>query len=90
LEGHNLTDANTTLKKKVRIGMELNLGGFGSNSTFGIRAGYNAAGPSFGTNINIGLIQLEVASQSIDIGIDNRILVEKRKVAVFSVNMANE
>ncbi|MEZ4742376.1 MAG: hypothetical protein R3B45_08010 [Bdellovibrionota bacterium] len=90
VEGHHLTDATTALKKKMRSGLELTYGGFGSNSTLGLRGGYNSAGASYGASINIGLLQLEYASETVDIGLENKEVTERRSLAIFSVNMAND
>jgi hypothetical protein len=90
IEGHHLTAKEMSLHKKFRTGLEINFGGFGSNSTVGVRGGYNSAGASYGVNFNLGLIQLEAASEAIDIGINNLSVAERRNVAVFSVNLAND
>jgi hypothetical protein len=90
VEGHHLTAKEMSLGNKFRAGVEVNLGGFGSNSTFGVRSGYGSAGASYGVNVNVGLIQLEVASEAIDIGVNNLTVSDRRSVAVFSVNLAND
>ena len=90
VEGHHLTDKEVSLNKKFRTAMEFNFGGFGSEATLGIRTGYNLAGISGGLNLNLDLIQFEIASQAEDIGIGNRHVVERRNVGVFSVNVLYE
>ena len=90
IEGHHLSAKEMSLNKKFRAALEANFGGFGSNSTFGLRTGYNSAGASYGTNINLGLMQFELASEAIDVGINNMSITERRNVAIFSVNLANE
>jgi len=90
IEGQHLTDKEVALNKKFRTAMEMTLGGFGSEGIFGVRAGYNLAGASFGLNLNLGLVQFEAASHAEDIGTGNRHFVERRNVAVFSVNVLYE
>lgn len=89
-EAHHLTIENMSLSKKFRAGVELLLDGTGSNSTFGLRTGYSSAGISYGANLNLGLIQIEAASEAIDIGLSNSAITERRYVAIFSTNMAND
>ena len=90
IEGQNLTQKEVALNKKFRTAVELNLGGFGSEAVFGVRAGYNLAGASFGLNLNLGLVQFEAASHAEDIGTGNLHVAERRNVAVFSVNVLYE
>ena len=90
VEGQYLTEKDVALNKKFRTAMEVTLGGFGSEGVVGARAGYNLAGASFGLNLNLGLVQFEAASLAEDIGTDNFHFVERRNVAVFSVNVLYE
>lgn len=89
LEAEKLTDPETTIGKKIKSGMEFTLGSlFGSESAFGIRLGGNSAGASGGIHANVGLIGLQVASYAEDIGTDNKAIIDRRHVAIFSVNVA--
>ena len=90
MEGTNLTNKDIAVNKKFRTGVELNFWGFGSEALVGLRAGYNLAGGSIGASVNLNLIQFEIASQAEDIGIDNRHVVERRNVAIFSVNVRDD
>ncbi|MCB9228338.1 MAG: hypothetical protein H6618_01865 [Deltaproteobacteria bacterium] len=90
IEGHHLTDKQVALNKKFRTAAELNFGGFGSEAVLGLRTGYNLAGASYGLNLNLGLIQFEVASHAEDIGTGNYHVVERRNVGVISVNVLYE
>ena len=83
-------NAEISVSKKWRIGMELTLGGFGSEGWLGLRAGYNPTGVSGGININLGLLQFEFASTVQDIGLGNYIVPERRNLAVISVNAREE
>ena len=90
IEGQHLMEKEIALNKKFRTAVELNLGGFGSEALFGVRAGYNLAGASLGFSLNLDLVQFEFASLAEDIGIDNRHVVERRNMGVFSVNVLYE
>lgn len=90
VEGTHLNEHEVAVNKKFRTGLELNLGGFGSEALVGARVGYNLAGLSYGLSFNFKLIQFEYASSAEDIGIDNRHVVETRQVAVFSVNVTDD
>ncbi|MFK7873309.1 MAG: hypothetical protein AB8C84_09095 [Oligoflexales bacterium] len=87
IEAQNLSNREISLEKKYRVAMELNLGGFGSEALFGLRLGASAVGPSAGVGLNFGLVQLEVATQAVDLGVDNRVVPERRYLAVLSVNV---
>lgn len=89
-EGHHLTEKEMSLNKKFRFAAELTLGGFGSEGIFGLRAGHNFSGPSAGLSLNLGLVQLEAATHTEDIGIGNHRAVEKRNFFVFSTNVLME
>lgn len=90
VEGQHLMEKEIALNKKFRTAMELNLGGFGSEAIFGVRAGYNLAGASVGISLNLDLVQFEFASHAEDIGIGNRHVVERRNMGMFSVNVLYE
>lgn len=90
VEGQHLMEKEIALNKKFRTALELNLGGFGSEAIFSARAGYNLAGVSLGLSLNLDLVQFEFASHAEDIGIDNRHVVERRNMGVFSVNVLYE
>lgn len=90
LEGGKLTNYDISLAKKLRAGLELNLGGFGSEAIFGLRTGFSQAGVSGGLSLNIGLIQIEAASLALDIGSDNNRVIERRNTAIVSINVTNE
>ena len=65
-------------------------GGFGSDAIFSIRTGVNDVGVSGGVALNLGLIQLELASLAQDIGLDNNRVLERRNVAVVSINVLED
>ena len=88
LEVDQLTEYDVSIYKKLRAAMELNLGGFGSDSLLGLRAGLNSVGLSYGVNLNLGLIQIEFASQAQDVGVGNARVLERRDVAIVSFNVA--
>ncbi len=90
IESHDLTNNDVAISKKVRTALELMLGDFGSRSWFALRAGYNSGGLSYGTMLNLGLIQFEFASQGQDIGVGNNRINDRRNVAVFLVNVTEE
>lgn len=89
MEGSKLSHKDVSVNKKFKSAIEWNYAGFGSEAILGVRAGYNLAGVSFGASINLNLIQLEIASQAEDIGIENRHVAERRNVAIFSVNVTD-
>lgn len=90
LEGVELTNQDVALQKKIRAGVELNFGGFGSEAAFSVRGGFTKAGLSGGLSLDTGLLQLELATQAVDIGQGNQSVLERRYLAVFSVNAADE
>ena len=87
VEAQNIQNQQIAINKKYRAAWELNLGGFGSEALFGLRAGVSVAGGSAGMSFNFGLLQFEAAVQSIDLGIGNEIVPEQRFLGVFSVNV---
>ncbi|MBI2602797.1 MAG: hypothetical protein HYW48_07065 [Deltaproteobacteria bacterium] len=89
LEGGKLTNYDIALAKKLKAGLELNLGGFGSEANFGLRTGFSQAGVSGGLSLNVGLVQIEAASLAVDIGSENNSVVERRNVAILSINVTN-
>ena len=90
LEGDHLTDHKMAVKKKLKAGMEMTIGGlFGNSSGFGLRAGYNVAGASYGFHANLGLVGIALSSYAEDIGLENKQMVERRYVGVASVNVAH-
>lgn len=90
LEAARIEDPDVELAKKFRVGLELTAfgAGAGSYALVGLRAGYDAAGVSAGTSLNLGLIVLEAALQSVDIGIGNEKVVERRLLGTIYVNVA--
>ncbi len=88
LDADRLLDDEVTLAKKFRAGVELLLGGPGSYAIFGVRAGYSMAGPSAGLSLNVGLISLDAAMSSVDIGVGNEKVVERRFIGSIYVNVA--
>lgn len=87
-EAGRLTDGNIEIKKKVRIGMEISLWGFGNFATTALRAGFNAGGASGGLCLNLGLLRMEASTEALDVGQDNRRLIERRYNAIVSINAA--
>jgi hypothetical protein len=88
LEGQHLGDDDVTIAKKYRVGTELLYDGLGSYALFGLRGGYNDAGASCGLSLNLGLIALEAAQESVDVGIGNEKVIEKRVSGTLYVNVA--
>jgi hypothetical protein len=88
LEGGRLSDENTAVNKKIRIGTELLVGVSKGPPLLGIRAGYNLAGVSYGAHLDIGLVGFQFASSAEDVGIDNDHVVERRNIAIMSINVA--
>ena len=74
-------------RQKFRVAVEYTYGGFGSEASAGLRFGYNNAGISYGFNINLGLIQLEVSSAAINLGDAGEDLKERQDTMVLSVNI---
>ena len=89
VEAGRLTESDTNLSKKLRLGLELTLGNrFGSEAGFSLRSGYNSAGFSYGAGFNLGVIGLNASSFAEDVGIDNQQVIERRFVADFAINVA--
>jgi len=89
VEAGQLSEADTSLAKKMRIGLELSFGNrFGSEAAFSLQTGYTAAGLSFGCGMNAGILGLHLASYAEDVGIANHRVIERRHVANFAVNVA--
>ena len=89
LESGYLTQKHMAAKKKARGGVEFLFGGDDSKALFGLRAGGNDAGGSFGASLNLGLIGLEAETHAIDIGINNERLIERRSSGVLYINVAS-
>lgn len=91
LEGHKLSDNNTSTKKKLRTGLEFQVGKQkGNKADFSIRTGYSDAGLSYGAGFNLGMIALNAASFVEDIGVNNKRVIERRYVVNFAVNVADQ
>lgn len=88
VEVDQLEDNELSVGEKVSTGVELNLGGFASRAAFGVRAGYSKAGPSAGLTLNLGLLHIEVASQSDSVGVGNNRVTEQRLSGVIYVDVA--
>lgn len=88
-EAGRLTQSESNLSKKLRLGLEWTLGNrFGWEAGLSLRAGYNVAGASYGLGFNAGIISLNLASFAEDVGIANEQVIERRNVADFSINVA--
>lgn len=88
LQANRLTDDTVSFVKKYHVGLELNLGGFGSHATLGLRAGASYAGAAGGLLLNLGLIGVEAAVESVDIGVGNEKVIERRATATVFVNLS--
>lgn len=89
MEGSHLTENDTSLAKKMRMGLELTLGNqFGSEAGLSLQTGLSAAGLSFGCGIQAGILSFHLASYAEDVGIANRRVIERRHMANFAVNVA--
>jgi hypothetical protein len=88
IEGGHLSDESVEVNKKWRTGIELNFGDNGSESIFGLRAGGSQAGAAFGAQINLWLLGIQYANFPVDVGIENKRMIERRQSAVLSVNLA--
>jgi hypothetical protein len=89
LEGAYLTQQQMATRKKIRAGAELLLGGDSSKSDLGIRAGGTDAGWSAGIHINIGLIGIEAESHAINVGANNKRLIERRTSAIVYIDLGS-
>ncbi len=87
IEGQKLTQSYLSLIKKLHTGVELNLGGFGSEATFGLGLGYNISGISAGLSVNLGLLQFQLSSEAVDFAAGNALKTERRNSLVFAVNV---
>jgi hypothetical protein len=88
LEATKLQDSDTAVAKKFRTGSELTFGRPGSYATFAIRAGYNSGGGAYGLYLNLGLLGFSVSERQVDVGPENKRVVEARTTATFFVNVS--
>ena len=89
VEADRFHEADVTIDKKLRAGLELSFGhAYGNRSAVALRSGYSAAGAAFGLLVNIGLIGIQCSDQAVDVGAGNKRLIERRKSAIFSINVA--
>jgi hypothetical protein len=88
IQADRLDDPEVALGKKYRLGFEFLLGGLSSHSTFALRAGGTQAGGSIGLGVNLGLIGCNAAIHSVDIGVGNQKVIERRGVVDAFVNVA--
>lgn len=88
-EAHHLTSDNLEMHKKLRVGFEANSNPSAKRSLLSLRGGYNSSGASYGARLNFGLIEFEGASYVQDIGLGNEHVLERRYIAVLSVNAAD-
>lgn len=89
VQGSHLNDHDLSLAEKFSIGMEYNIGGQGNFAEVSFRAGYNHAGGAGGVMLSLGIIGVEVASKAVDIGADNKKVIERRNTGIFRVNVAD-
>ena len=90
LEAGALTNKEVSGSKKLRSSVELTIGSSeGSRSLLGLRAGGTSAGVSYGLHLNLGLLAFEVASQAIDVGLDNEKLIERRLSGTVYIDVAS-
>ncbi len=90
LEGDSLTQTGSSLHKKLKSSLEWTWGSrYGAESITAFRVGYNVAGISYGTGINLGIIGLNLASSVEDVGVNNIRVVERRTHINFAVNVAD-
>lgn len=88
LEGYRLMDENVSLQKKLRVGSEVNLWGYGSYAGMSLRTGYSDEGLAAGLTLNLGLFGAEVALHSVDIGRGNEKVIEQRYLGTVFINVA--
>lgn len=89
VEAEQLTETESSLVKKLRVGFELSIGNrFGSEAAFSLQTGYSSAGLSFGLGVNASILNIHIASYAEDVGIANHRVIERRHVANFAVNVA--
>lgn len=75
---------------KLRTAAEITYGNaFGSRAGLALRAGYRREGPSFGCGINLGMIGIQLASSSEDIGVGGSRVIERRSVVNLGINIAD-
>ncbi len=89
LETGYLTQLEMAAKKKGRAGFELLLFGLDADAVIGIRVGVNAAGPSYGANVNLGLMGFGYEKHAVDLGINNERLIERRESYSAYINVAS-
>lgn len=90
LAADRLLDSDVSFVKKGHLGAELLLwGGSGSYARVALRGGVNAAGGSGGLSFNLGLIGADAGINSVDIGVGNAKVVERRAVGQVYVNVAD-
>ena len=77
------------IRKKLHLGTELQIGGMGSYAAFSLRVGLNAAGPSAGLGINLGLVGCEASLYYVDLAPEAYTgLLEQRSSLTIYVNVA--
>jgi hypothetical protein len=88
LEATHLDEKDKALHKKMRTGLEYNIwGATGSYAGVSLRAGYNSAGGSAGAYLNLGIINFEASSYAVDIGVDNKKVIERRMTGTVGINV---
>ncbi|MBC7661908.1 MAG: hypothetical protein H7249_19625 [Chitinophagaceae bacterium] len=89
-EATDLAQASVPTRDKFRVSSELTFGDrHGADSGVGIRLGYNAAGLSYGTGINLGILSAQIASFAEDIGAGSARVIERRSVINVGINIAD-
>lgn len=88
VESHHLLHEDMEISRKLRIGTEYSLGGFGYESILALRGGYSSAGPSAGMAVNLGIINFEASFSSVEAGHDNQTVSERRISAVIYVDVS--
>ncbi len=88
IEATHLDEKDMAMDKKLRTGLEYNIwGATGSYAAVSLRAGYNSAGGSAGAYLNLGIINFEASSYAIDIGVDNKKVIERRMTGTIGINV---
>jgi hypothetical protein len=78
LQADLISNHDLAIIEKLKTGIEFLYGSNLDRPLAGVRAGYNYSGLSMGFDINLGLIGLQLASYTEDIGAGNSRVVERR------------
>lgn len=89
-EATNLTRHDLPTRDKLRASTEFTVGDrFGADAGLSFRLGYTSAGLSYGAGLNLGILNMQMASFAEDIAVGSNRVIERKSVVNIGINIAD-